>query len=150
MGWKILTRAREEDGSSLLETALVMPVLLLVLVVAVDLGRAYYVAMEVSSSACSGAQYGTQNMTDTAGMIAASKLDAPDLPTLTPSAKWGCECSDGSQAEDSCMPSPPACSSNVVNYVEVDTAASYAPILPYPGFTDSLLLQGKARMRISR
>ncbi|QHN05332.1 pilus assembly protein [Granulicella sp. WH15] len=133
----------------MLETALLLPMLLLLLVVAVDLGRAYYVAMEVSSSAYSGAQYGTQNMTDTAGMVAASSLDAPDLPTLTPVAKYGCECSDGSQAVDSCV-SPPTCTLNVVNYVEVDTSVTYVPILPYPGLTNSLLLQGKARMRVSR
>ncbi len=90
--WSVWKEANE--GTSILEAALILPVLLLMLVVAVDLGRAYYVAIEVASAAHAGALYGAQYPTDTNGMIAASKLDALDVPTLSVVAAYGCECSD--------------------------------------------------------
>ncbi|MBE7159246.1 MAG: pilus assembly protein, partial [Rhodospirillales bacterium] len=62
----------------MVELALLLPLLLLLLVGAVDLGRAFYVAIEVSSAASAGAVYGTQNPTDTAGMQNAAALNAPD------------------------------------------------------------------------
>ena len=46
-----------ETGSALLEVALILPTLILVLVGAVDFGRAYYVTIEVSSAAEAGALY---------------------------------------------------------------------------------------------
>lgn len=142
--WSVWKKA--EEGTSILEAALVLPVLLLMLVVAVDLGRAYYVAIEVASAAHAGALYGAQYPTDTNGMVAASKLDAFDVPTLSAAATYGCECSDGSSAVVACTTAP-SCSFNVVNYAEVDTTMNYIPMLVYPGLPGSFALTGKSRMR---
>jgi Flp pilus assembly protein TadG len=139
-------RMVDEDGSSILETALLMPFLLLLLTGAVDFGRAYFMAIEVSSSAEAGALYGTQNGSDTAGMVAAATLNAPEVSNLSPVATYGCECSDGSSVSASCG-SLPLCTYNVVNFVEVDTSATYTSILPYPGIPSSIALTARARMR---
>jgi Flp pilus assembly protein TadG len=136
----------QEQGSTLLEVALITPVLALLMVGAVDFGRGYYVAMEVSSAAEAGALYGVQNTTDTSGMAAAATLDAKDVPGLGVNASYGCECSDGSNAVANCT-STPSCPANVVKYVEVDTTATYSPILEYPGVPSSFALTGKGRMR---
>ncbi len=40
-----------EQGASLVELALVLPILFLILMGAVDFGRAYYLAMEVAGAA---------------------------------------------------------------------------------------------------
>lgn len=144
---KIVSACSRHDGSSILETALVMPVLLVLVMGTVDFGRAYYVAIEVASAAHAGAVYGIQNPTDTAGMEAASKLDAPDISALTPVATYGCECSDGSAAVASCT-APPACTYNYVNYVSVTTTTIYTPLVPYPGIPHSLTLTSTARMRV--
>jgi Flp pilus assembly protein TadG len=143
--WSIWKRA--DQGSSIVETALILPVLLVMLVVAVDLGRAYYVAIEVTSAAHAGALYGAQFSNDTTGMIAAAKLDAPDVPSLQAVAIYGCECADGSGASSSCATLPASCSFNVVNYAEVDTTVSYVPILIYPGLRNPIPLSGKSIMR---
>jgi Flp pilus assembly protein TadG len=135
-----------DDGSSLIETACLLPLLLLLLVGAVDFGRAYFAAVEVSSAAEAGALYGVQFPADTTGMIAAAKLDAADLAGLTPTATYGCECSDGSSITSLCGTAP-TCAFNVVNYVEVDTTATYTPLIKYPGFSKSLTLNSKAKMR---
>jgi Flp pilus assembly protein TadG len=134
------------DGSSLLEAALVMPVLILLLAVAVDAGRAYYLAIEVSSAAHAGAIYGAQNPGDTSGMVSAAKLEAPDISILNATATYGCECHDGSSNVAGCT-TPPTCADNYVNYADVATSAVYAPIFPYPGLSTSLTLRGYAAMR---
>lgn len=137
---RLLQCLQQTDGSSILEIALLMPVLLLLLVIAVDLGRAYYVAIEVTSAAQAGALYGTQNPTDTDGMVAASKLDAPDVSDMSSTVTYGIECFDGNSSVASCP-------YNVVSYVQVVTSVSHAPLLHYPGIPDSFLIRSKARMR---
>lgn len=138
-----------EQGSSLLETALVTPVLILLLVAAVDFGNAYYARIAVSSAAEAGVLYGVQNPSDVAGMVLAAKLDGVNLLTLVPTATFGCECADGSGASTLCLVTP-ACGSNVVNYVEVDTTAVYTPMMPYPGVPSTIIINGKARMRVAQ
>lgn len=63
-------RARQRTrGQSLIEFALVLPIMLLMLVIAVDFGRAYTAYMTVSSAAREGATYASRsadNATNTA------------------------------------------------------------------------------------
>ena len=134
------------QGSSLVETAVLMPVMLLMLVGGVDFGRACYLGLEVSAAAEAGASYGAANATDTAGMIAAAKLEVPDSSGLTPVATYGCECSDGSSPVSNCGTAP-TCAYNVLNYVQVSTTLTYTPLLPYPGIPSSIKLTSLARMR---
>lgn len=141
--------ARQQDGNSLIETALVLPVLLLLLAAAVDMGRAFRAAMIVNAAARTGAAYGIHHPTDTAGMILAAQTDASTLVTVVPTAKYGCECSDGSGAIESCA-SEPSCSMNSVYYVELDTSATYTPLLPWPGIPTSIPLSAKVTLRASR
>jgi hypothetical protein len=145
-------KIKKEEGSSLIETALVMPVLLLLLIGAVDLGRGYYAAMEVSSAAEAGALYGIQSPSDIVGMVAAAKLDATDVPgmTITSTPLSGCECFDGSKSVSPCGTAPPTCGiDNAVDFVEVDTSFTYVPLLTYPGITTPIILTGKERMRMA-
>jgi Flp pilus assembly protein TadG len=145
MKWNRILAFRKEDGSSIMEVAMAAPLLLLLLAGAVDIGRAYFFAIEVSSAAEAGALYGSQNPTDTVGMVSAAKLDASGISTIAPVASSGCECADGSSASPACT-SVPVCNSNVVSYVEVDTAYSYTPILSIPGIQPSFPLTARARM----
>jgi len=147
--------AKHQDGNSLIETALVLPVLLLLLAAAVDIGRAFRAAIIVNAAARTGAAYGIHYPTDTAGMALAAKTDAFNtssfLPVTVPTPNYGCECSDGSSASDHCV-SEPSCSSsmNSVYYVEVDTVATYTPLLPWPGIPASIPLSAKVRLRAAR
>jgi Flp pilus assembly protein TadG len=145
-----LAAALQNDrGTSVIETALVLPVLLLMLAVAVDLGRAFTAAIVTTSAAQAGAMYGAQHPSDIIGMVAAAKLDAGSWTTVVPTALAGCECSDGSSAISGCT-SEPSCAFNSVFYVQVNTATQYTPILPYPGLSSGFVLHGKARVRASR
>jgi Flp pilus assembly protein TadG len=151
------TRRRSDRGVSSLEVALMLPFLLLLLMGVLDFGQLFYLAIEVSDAARAGAQYGYQNLTtqmDTSGMIAAAEDDAVDVSSWgTNVASYGCMCSDGTdQAQlaasaSSCAIQPSACTSKgaqLVDYVQVQTQAIYAPILPLPGLPSSITLNGNA------
>ena len=103
---RIWSDPRSETGSSLVEMGLLLPVLFLLLLGAVDFGRAYYLAIEVSNAAHTGALYGAQNPTDTSGMQGAATSDAPDVPGFAVTATYGCECSNGASAVAACGVSP--------------------------------------------
>jgi Flp pilus assembly protein TadG len=138
----------DEEGSSVLELALLMPMLMLLFVGAVDFGQAYFVGIEVSSAAAAGTSYGVMNPTDTAGMSSAANLDAADVPSMNATSTWGCECSDGTGISVSCTSSP-SCVTNVVDYVDVSTTVTYKPMLIWPAFPSSFTIAGHSRMRIA-
>lgn len=147
---------RSESGGSLVEVALLLPVLTLLLVGTVDLGRLAYMSIEVSNAARAGVQYGQQNSTtwsDVAGMQTAATNDAQDLVgagngNLTAVATYWCQCSDGTSVTPNCFPGTPSCASNHrVNYVKVLTTATYKPWFPCPGIPSSTNLTAQAVMR---
>jgi hypothetical protein len=135
-----------ECGSSLIEMAFIMPLLLLILFGVVDFGRAYYLAIEVAGACRAGAVYGSQYPSDTLGMTNAAVLNAPDVPGISGSASWGCECADGSNHVGNCS-SMPSCSTNIVYYVTITASASYTPLFPWPGIPASIPLSTSATMR---
>ncbi len=135
------------EGSSFVELAIVLPMLLMVLVPAADIGRALFAAIEVSSAAEAGAMYGVQNPGDTAGMVSASKSGASNLSGVTATATYGCECSDGSGAVAQCT-STPTCTYNYVTYIDVVATAPYATAFKYPGLPSSMNITRETRMRV--
>jgi len=140
------TSGRCEAGSGLVELALVMPLFVLLLVVLVDLGRAYYYAISISSAVHAAALYGLRNPTDTSGIQSAASSSASDISSLTTNASYGCECHDGSSDVPLCSTAP-ACSQNYVNYVSVTTTATFRPVLPYPGIPSSFTFSRTTRLR---
>jgi Flp pilus assembly protein TadG len=140
---------QREEGSSLIELALILPMLLLLLVGAVDFGRGYFMSIEVASASEAGALYGAQNSSDITGMQAAATLDGADVPGLTAGATQGCECADGSGSTPQCS-STPICTGNVVGYVEVTTQSTYKTLLGYPGLPSRIPLSGRTRLRVGQ
>ncbi|HEY4356968.1 MAG TPA: TadE/TadG family type IV pilus assembly protein [Acidobacteriaceae bacterium] len=138
--------ATVDQGSSLVEVAVVLPMLLLILIGVVDLGRYFYLANEVAGAAHSGAMYGSQHASDTTNMVNAAKLDAPNVSGLTVNATWGCECPDGTNASASCTATP-SCSTNVIYYATVKASATYTALFPWQGLPSPLTLSSSATMR---
>ena len=136
----------DDQGASLLELAILLPVLILLLFGAVDYGRAWYVKLEVASAAEAGALYGIRFPSDVTGMQIAAIHDAPDVPGLQASASFGSECSDGS-APIPLATTSSGCSVNAIGYVEVDTNATNTPILAFSGFVSPLTMTAKSRLR---
>jgi len=157
---------KSERGASLMELAIVLPVMGLILLGVIDFGRAYYLSVEVQNAAEAGALYGTQNMTDIAGMQNTATGDMPDVTSskdvsaYTATATNGCECSDGTQVTPSSEPAVSACPTatqptctapaTVINYVQVTTSATYNVWYHswvIKGLPTSVQLNGSAKMR---
>ncbi len=64
-------RRRRSRGQSLVELALALPVLLLLLLGTIDLGRAFFDYIQMRNGAFEGARYGARLPGDTAGITAA-------------------------------------------------------------------------------
>ena len=78
-------KLHSEDGQSLVELALTIPLLLLMLMGMAELGQICYGAINVSNAAKAAAQYGAQTSTtavDTAGMLAAAQNEIGTVPGL--------------------------------------------------------------------
>lgn len=141
-------RLREEHGASLVELAIVLPAFLLLLLGAVDFGRAYYLSMEIAGAAEAAAVYGSQNPTDTAGMQLAALKNAPNVSNASvASATYGCECPDGSNYSASCSTTPTCTGTTSVYRVDVTVTATYSPLFPWPGIPSSIALASSASMR---
>jgi Flp pilus assembly protein TadG len=137
----------QEQGSSVLELSLITPLLLLLLFGAIDVGRAYYLSMEVVGAAHAGATYAVGRPSDTTGIRAAALADAPDVPGLTVSTPtYGCECSDGGSYSANCGTTP-TCSNNVVYLVKVTATATYKSWFPWPGLPPTFSMSNSASMR---
>ena len=142
----LLLLFKSEQGASLIETGLVLPVLLFIVLATIDFTRGYYFANEVAGGARAGAVYGSTNPSDTTGITKAVKDAAPDVSNISVSSSWGCECSDGTNATASCS-SAPSCTTNIVNYVKVTATSNYTTMLPWTGIPSSLTLSSTSEMR---
>lgn len=147
---------RSESGDSLVELALLLPILTMLLVGTVDLGRFAYMSIEVANAARAGVQYGQQSSStwsDTSGMQTAATNDAPDLVgankgNLTAVATYWCQCSDGTTVTPNCFPGTPSCATtHRVNYVKVVTTATYTAWFACPGIPSTTTLTSQAVMR---
>lgn len=141
-----MTELRALEGASLVELALVIPMCLLLLAGAVDLGQAFYVATQVTAAAHAGVIYGLENPSDVSGMESAAKYGVASLSGVSASASYGCECSDGSNVTVSCGTTP-SCTYNYVNYVDVIASANYVPAIEYPWIASTFTFTREARMR---
>ena len=86
---------RENNGQAFIELALVLPIFILLLVGAAEVGRLAYASIEVSNAAHAGAVYAAQTHTtaqDAANIQLAATRDAPDVTSLTATATYSCSC----------------------------------------------------------
>src|ERR1039457_614293 len=87
-----------QSGQALVEMALTVPILVLLLLGAVEFGRVAYISIQVSTAAKAAAQYGAQTLdtgVDQAGMQAVAQADASSLAagTVTVNLSSNCSCS---------------------------------------------------------
>ena len=141
-------RHRAAGGQSAVELALSIPLLLVLLLAAVELGRIFYVQISVSNAARAGVQYGAQSITtasDNNGMQGAALADAPNITGLTATGSHYCACANGSSS--TCLATDCSGSRRLL-YVQVTTSAPYTPMMSYPGLPGAMTLNGKAVMRV--
>jgi Flp pilus assembly protein TadG len=142
---------RRRAAQSMVELALILPVLVILLLVALDFARMFYMSMEVTDAARAGAQWGAQNAANAgnvSGMEQAacnSMLDISCTPGTNTTASSFCQCS-GSSGTISCT-SPGSCTT-VLNFVTVTATATFKTVVTYPGLPSSVPLSTSATMQV--
>jgi Flp pilus assembly protein TadG len=142
-----------ESGQSLVELALVLPILLLLLVGTIEIGRFAYYSILVANAARAGAQYGAQGLltaADNAGMLTAAQNDGQNVTGLTVSAIQQCGCT-GAGLSGTCPVAPPCTLPNhSLVYVEVTATGIFTSLFNYPGIPPSITLTSTEKMRVAQ
>src|SRR5579883_2288378 len=138
---------RRRCGQSLVELALTLPVLILLLVVALDFTRMFNISMEITDAARAGAQWGAQNRAAAANLLGMeqaacnSMADVPCTPGVDTTASSFCQCA-GSSGTISCT-SPGSCI-NVLNFVTVTATTTFTTVVGYPGLPSAIPMSDSA------
>jgi Flp pilus assembly protein TadG len=153
------------SGQSLLEVALLTPLLLALLLGVIELGRYAYFSILVGNAARAGAAYGAQNLVlsgDLGGIQTAAENDFQNngqniskLSVKLPSTSCGCDtngsvtpASDCSTARD---PTAGTCTSgHWVVMVSVTASGTINPLFNYPGIPKSLTVSNTATLRVAQ
>jgi Flp pilus assembly protein TadG len=149
---RILARSNAQHGQSLVELALVTPLLLLLLVGTIEIGRFAYYSILVSNAARAGAQYGAQSLAtaaDNAGISTAAKNDAQNITGLTVTSTQLCGC-NGASLSGTCPASGCAAPGHGLVYVKVTAAGSFTSLFSYPGIPKTFNVTGTEEMQVAQ
>ena len=143
-------------GQALVETALTVPMLIVVLIGAAELARVAYMAIEVSNAASAAVRYGAQNGTtavDSAGMELAATQDAFNLPSTAPlhvTPTSACFCASAPSGSVTCTDET-ACTGTgdtMEKTLTVTTSATFDPLIHLPFLPRTFTLHGQAIQRV--
>lgn len=137
----------DRKGTSFIETAILVPALLLLSCGVADFARIVYAGIEIANAARAGVQYGAQtpgHSGDISGMTQAATDDASDLSGVTATARNFCECDSGT-GEVAC--SSTTCGTTPGGYVSVTANYTYTTLLNWPIIPNTVALSRTAVMR---
>jgi Flp pilus assembly protein TadG len=147
---------RAESGTSMIEFAILAPVIIFLLVGTIEIGRFAYFAILAANAARAGAQYGAQDLIsayDDADITSAAIQDGQNLPNWTSNGgsikvNQLCAVSGGapSTCESGAGTGPPT---NTIYYVQVQVTGVFNTLLNYPGIPNGLHISGSSMMRVA-
>ena len=137
-----------ERGGLLLESALMLPVLLILTFGMVDFARVFRTGIVVSNAAETGALYGSASVANSSNYTAmqnAAIADANGLSGFTATGSSFCTCTAGGTSV-SCSST---CSGGgaVMIYVQVQASAPFSTWFPYPGVPSSTTVNSTVVLR---
>ena len=150
-----------EAGQSVIELALLMPLLLVMVMGIVDVGRMFYLTMALTGAARAGAQYGSRGQvyaSNTAGIQAAAAAEAVSIGSASGGSWWGtatnfattaartCQCENGT-AVSPCTTVNACSGGKVFTLLEVNTSANYSPLAGFLGLS-ATTLHGRAVTKV--
>ena len=139
---------RSESGGSLIEAAIVVPLLLLLVLGVGDFGRIMYYGITLENAARAGAAFGSQStghLSDTNGIRQAAEQEAQNIGSISVSSQKICECTGGSV---SCTTSNCSGYGAPMAFVEVTTTTTFTPLSSaFPGIPGATLLTRTAKVR---
>lgn len=128
-------RFSTQKGQAMIELALLLPLILVLLIGIIEIGRLAYYYIEVSDAARAGAQYASQSLANAANVpniTQAVQNDFQDVGviTLSPAPQQTCGCPGTAPA--ACPAG--GCAYPLV-YVNVSTTYPLSPLFQYPGIS---------------
>lgn len=140
-----------ERGQALVETALVSPLLFLLLLGAAELARVAYAAIEVTNAARAAVQFAAQKpeiVWQKGGITNAAQADAYNINLssgVTASLTPGYACTDGTAVTYDSGGAPLcATGSHWVQTATVTTSVAFDPLIHLPFLPDTIMLHGQA------
>ena len=147
-----ISRLRHHNcGQALIETALVVPFLMMILVGGAELARIEYASIEVANAAKAAVQYGAQGLGtfgDQAGMLAAAQYDAYNVIIPNPGGLtlwYSYACTDGTVVA---APADCSAASTPLTVLNVDVQANLNTLLHFPGLPSTITLHGHATQTV--
>lgn len=147
--WRVSLQLRGERGQSIVETALVFPLLVTMIVGTVEMTRVVNASIGVANAAKAGAQYACKNgytAQDTTGIATAASNEVPNL-TVTTTSSFGCSCSDGTAS--TCLNSD-CPNSHIEQTVTVDTSSTLSATIQLPGLPKTFTVKGESIQRVEQ
>ena len=149
-----MSSKRSQSGAALVEFALVTPLLMLILMGLVEIGRFAYFSILVGNAAHAGAFYGSQTITtagDSTGMQNAVLNDGQNVTGLqaSPAPTTFIQCWNG--ATTAAPSASGACTTSgyhAVEYVQVSATGQFSALINWPGIPQQMNLTRSAVMRV--
>jgi Flp pilus assembly protein TadG len=160
---KLTSQRTSQRGQTMLEVALLLPVLLILALGVIELGRYMYIGILVGNAARAGAAYGAQSLpqsVDTPGIQLAADNDfennGPNVGSLSVTNSVACGCdSSGTVTTAGCTtstnPTAGTCASGHWVVMESVTASgTFSALFNYPGIPKSLAVSRTATLRVAQ
>jgi Flp pilus assembly protein TadG len=130
----------------------VLPMLLMLLVGVIEIGRFAYYTILVANAARAGAQYGAQSLVtaaDTAGIQTAAQNDGQNVNGLTVTSVQTCGCT-GNGLSGACPATGCALPEHALVYVQVTATGAFNSLFNYPGLPRSINVSSTEKMRVAQ
>jgi Flp pilus assembly protein TadG len=154
-------RRRFQSGQSLVEFAIVLPLLLLLLVGVIELGRYAYLAILVGNAARAGAAYGAQSpftagnpvVGGTPAITIAANNDfqnnGQSISNLEITTAFVCSCDNvGTMSAIDCTSGICPAGTNKVSSLQVTAKGTFSSLFSFPGIPSSMVITRSAIIRI--
>ena len=148
-----------QSGQALVELAFLIPLLLLLALGVIELGRYAYIGILVGNAAHAGAIYGSQSLpqsVDTVGITTAADNDftsnGQNVSNLTVTSSVSCGCdSSGSVTAAACIGvgAGTCASGHWVVTLSVTASGTFSSLFSYPGIPASITVSRTSTMRVA-
>ncbi len=144
---------RRQRGAALAELAVISPLLMFTMLGGIDFARLYHDAIALDAAAHAGAKWGAhspengENFTGIQSAVTANLSDAHLAQEVEVNADPKCYCGV-KETEVDCDATCGA-GNDPSRYIYVTVTANFEPLFDYPGFPETILLDGEAEVRVT-
>lgn len=145
-------RVPSERGAALVEMALATPLLVVLIVFAVDFARVFYLGMELTNAARAGAQHGSRtaigfDATDVRNVTLAASPQISPFTVTTPTQECFCTTLTGASTLHACGSTCSVSGEILTAFVTVSVSKTFDPIMSFAGVPGSMTVSRSVTMR---